>query len=105
LWSYITKYEPNYYGKVGFISPKTLKKKEKEINVGTLEGIAAKFQEGKEEDKILIDLEAMGFTKLLGTGRITKSLVVKVPSCSKSAAEKVKKAGGQILTETQETGE
>jgi large subunit ribosomal protein L15 len=105
LWSYITKYEPNYFGKVGFTSPKSLKKRGKEINVGTLEGIAAKFQEGKEGGKTLIDLEAMGYSKLLGTGRITKSLVIKVSSCSKSAAEKVKRAGGQILTETQETGE
>jgi large subunit ribosomal protein L15 len=105
LWSYVIKYEPNYFGKVGFTSPKSLKKREKGINVGTLEGIAAKFQGGKEGDKALIDLEAMGYTKLLGAGRITKPLTIKVPSCSKYAAEKIKKAGGQILAETQETGE
>jgi ribosomal protein L15 len=50
-------------------------------------------------------LETLGFTKLLGTGRITKTLTVKVASCSKSAAEKIKEAGGQVLMETREQGE
>jgi len=50
-------------------------------------------------------LSALGYKKLLGTGRVTKPLMIRVASCSKSAAEKVKNAGGQILTETLETGE
>jgi ribosomal protein L15 len=28
-----------------------------------------------------------------------------VPACSKTAEEKIKKAGGQIVTQTQENGE
>ena len=39
----------------------------------------------------------MGYTKLLGSGKITKALTVQVASYSKSAAEKIKQAGGEII--------
>lgn len=105
LWSYVIKYEPDYYSKVGFTSPKSLRREVKIINVGTLNGIAAKLSTEKQEDKTVVDLAALGYTKLLGTGRVTKPLLIRVASCSKSAAEKVKNAGGQVLMETPETGE
>lgn len=105
LWSYVIKYEPDYYSKVGFTSPKSLRRDVKIINVGTLNGIADKLSTEKQEDKTVVDLAALGYTKLLGTGRVTKPLVIRVASCSKSAAEKVKNAGGQVLMETPETGE
>jgi len=104
LWSYIIKYEPDYYGKDGFTSTKSLREKVNVINVGTLDGMAEKFAVEKEEGKSFIDLESLGYTKLLGTGKISKALVVKVPAFSKSAAEKIKDAGGQVLEEKQETG-
>jgi large subunit ribosomal protein L15 len=104
LWSYVLRYEPDYFGKRGFTSPKSLKQKEKVINLGKLDELAKKTSEKKDE-KIFVDLESLGYTKLLGTGKVTKPLIVKVASCSKSAAEKIKEAGGQILMETQEEGE
>jgi large subunit ribosomal protein L15 len=104
LWSYVLRYEPDYFGKRGFTSPKSLKQKEKVINLGKLDELAKKAPEKKDE-KIFVDLESLGYTKLLGTGKVTKPLIVKVASCSKSAAEKIKEAGGQILMETQEEGE
>jgi large subunit ribosomal protein L15 len=104
LWSYVLRYEPDYFGKRGFTSPKSLKQKEKVINLGKLDELAKKTSEKKDE-KIFVDLESLGYTKLLGTGKVTKPLIVKVTSCSKSAAEKIKEAGGQILMETQEEGE
>jgi large subunit ribosomal protein L15 len=104
-WSYVLRYEPDYFGKKGFISPKSLKQKVNIINVGKLDEIAEKFPVEKERGKSFIDLESLGYSKLLGAGKVKKPLVVKVASCSKSAAEKIKEAGGQILTETQELGE
>jgi len=104
LWSYVLRYEPDYFGKKGFVSPKSLRKKENVINIKRLDEIAEKFSTEKE-GKTFIDLESLGYTKLLGTGKISKSLAVKVASCTKSAAEKIKEAGGQILTKAQETGE
>jgi large subunit ribosomal protein L15 len=104
LWSYIIKYEPDYYGKDGFTSTKSLREKVNVINVGRLDGMAEKFAVEEKEGKSFIDLESLGYTKLLGTGKINKALVVKVPAFSKSAAEKIKEAGGQVLEEKQETG-
>ena len=105
LWSYVIKYDPDYYSKVGFTSPKSLREGVKIINVGTLNGIAAKISGEKQEDKTIVNLAALGYTKLLGTGKVTKPLVIRVASCSKSAAEKVKSAGGQVLIENVKTGE
>ena len=36
---------------------------------------------------------------------LTKKLTVNVPSCSKSAADKIKRAGGEVLIQSQEQGE
>lgn len=104
-WSYVVRYEPEYFGKKGFTSPKSLKRKVKIINVGELDEVAEKFKETEKEGKIFVDLESLGYTKLLGAGKVTRPLVVKVPSCSKSAAEKIKEAKGQVLVESQENGE
>jgi len=104
-WTYVLRYEPDYFGKKGFTSPKSLRKKENVVNIGKLAEVAEKLSIEKEKGKFFIDLESLGYTKLLGAGKVTKPLVVKVASCSKAAAEKIKEAGGQILTEAQEQGE
>jgi len=105
LWSYVLRYEPDYFSKKGFVSPKSLKQRVNAINVGELDEFAEKLSSRKEEEKLFIDLESLGYTKLLGSGKVTKPLIVKVSSYSKSAAEKIKEAGGQILTNAQEQGE
>ena len=105
LWSYVTTYEPDYFGKHGFTSPKSLKRKENVINVAKLDEISQKFSVEKEKGKLYIDLTSLGYSKLLGTGQTSKALIVNVPSCSKSAAEKIKEAGGQVLTASQKHGE
>jgi large subunit ribosomal protein L15 len=105
LWSYVIKYEPGYYSKTGFTSPKSLKQIVNVINVGTLDGIAERFWVEQEKGRFFIDLESLGYTKLLGSGRISKPLVVKIPTFSKSAANKIKEAGGEILEEKHEAGE
>ncbi|MEM3673020.1 MAG: uL15 family ribosomal protein [Candidatus Bathyarchaeia archaeon] len=99
LWSYVIKYEPEYFGKKGFTSPKSLKRKVKTINVGKLDEIVKKISVGEKNGKFLVDLTSLGYTKLLGAGKITKPLIVKVASCSRLAAEKIKEVGGEILTE------
>lgn len=101
-WSYVIKYEPEYFGKKGFTSPKSLREKERVINVGELDEIAEKIAQTRDEEKIFIDLESLGYTKLLGSGKVTKPLKVKVAACSSSAAEKIKGAGGEIITASEE---
>ena len=104
LWSYVVKYEPDYFGKHGFTSPQSLKRKENVINIAKLDEISQLSTE-KEKGKTHVNLTSLGYTKLLGTGKITKPLIVTVPACSKTAEEKIKKAGGQVLTASQEHGE
>ncbi len=98
-WTYVIKYEPDYFGKRGFTSPKSLRRKKNIINVGVLDEMAEKLSIRKEEGKFFIDLENLGYVKLLGTGNVTTPLIVKVPYCSRSAAEKIRSANGQIVEE------
>ncbi|MEM3442663.1 MAG: uL15 family ribosomal protein [Candidatus Bathyarchaeia archaeon] len=98
-WTYVIKYEPEYFSKRGFTSPKSLRQRINAINVGQLCEIAERVSTKTDEGKIFIDLESLGYNKLLGAGKVTKPLIVKVASYSKSAEEKIKEVGGQILKE------
>ncbi|MBI4895752.1 MAG: uL15 family ribosomal protein [Candidatus Aenigmarchaeota archaeon] len=86
-WSYINKYEPDHFGKKGFFS---LNKKGKEINIDQLMKLAENTKE--------IDLGKHGFTKLLGRGKVSHSVNVKVDYCSTRAKEKITAAGGSVQT-------
>ena len=101
LWSYVIKYEPDYFGKKGFI-PRSSKTKINAINVGELNELIDKLAEAKQlekkEDKAFIDLDKLGYQKLLATGKITKPVIVKVTTHSKNAAKKIEEAGGQLLS-------
>jgi large subunit ribosomal protein L15 len=103
-WSYVIRFEPDYFGKHGFTSPKSLNQRIRPINVGKLDAIAPEISTENEKGQF-VDLEKLGYTKLLGSGQVSQALVVKVASCSRSAAEKIKNAGGQVLSETEEDGE
>jgi len=93
LWSWVVTKEPDYFGKDGFTSPQSLHRHENTINLKKLEEIV----QASQQENPQIDLTALGYTKLLGTGKVTKPLTVQVSSYSKSAAEKIKKAGGEIV--------
>ena len=97
-WTYIVKYEPDYFGKKGF-TPRGLSRKTNVINVGELGELAKKVSAKKRKGKLLLDLKKLGYDKLLGMGRITKPILVKVTSFSETAAKKIEEAGGQILKE------
>lgn len=88
LWSLVVTSEPNYFGKHGFTSPQSLHTKVNAINLVKLDQLAQGTQ---------INLTELGYTKLLGTGKITKPLTIQVATYSKSAAEKVTQAGGKII--------
>ena len=61
LWSLVVTSEPNYFGKHGFTSPQSLHRKENTINLNKLDEIAQTPQ---------INLTELGYTKLLGTGKM-----------------------------------
>lgn len=76
------------------------------LNVGDLEELAVRLsiKEGLEEKGglAILDLERLGYKKLLGMGTVTKPFSVKVGSYSNSAARKVEEAGGELITIKQE---
>jgi len=102
-WTYVIKHEPNYFGKKGFTSQKSLSRKTNTINVGELEELADRLAVEKKLErkgkKVLLDLDKRGYEKLLGMGKITKPILIKVGAHSEAAAKKVEEAGGQILKE------
>jgi large subunit ribosomal protein L15 len=100
LWSWVVTHQPDYFGKSGFTSPQSLHRKENILNLKQLDELAQTLQ----GEKAQINLTEMGYTKLLGTGKVTKALTIEVASCSKSAAEKIKEAGGDVIS-SQATGE
>ncbi len=104
LWSYVTTYERDSFGKHGFTSPRSLRRNVSVINISRLNNLVAELPETSGGSQT-IDLTSMGYTKLLGTGKIAKALTVKISSCSKSAAEKIEQAGGKVLSASEETGE
>lgn len=87
--SWILRYEREHLGKRGFISKTS--KSVKAINLRDLETLA-----GDKKEIVLADL---GYDKILGSGNVTKKLVVKAKAFSRIAKEKIEKAGGKAVSE------
>ena len=102
-WTYVIKYEPGYFEKRGFTTQKAKSRKTDVINVGKLDELADKLAAEKKlerkQKEIFLDLDKLGYDKLLGMGKITKPMLVKVVAHSEAAAKKIEQAGGQILKE------
>jgi len=104
-WTYVVKYEPNYFGDKGFTSIKSRRQKTNVINVGELDELIRRltFEQKleKEDDKIRLDLEKLGYSKLLARGNTKTSVIIKSPSCSEDAIRKIEDAGGQVLGQSE----
>ncbi len=98
--SWMLRYAPNWFGKRGFRNP-TSRGEQPAIDLERLEAIvkdlAARGQAKIEDGKYVVDLEELGYAKLLGRGKITISVKVIAPSASSKAVEKVKAAGGEVV--------
>jgi large subunit ribosomal protein L15 len=104
-WTFVLRNDPTYWEKKGFVSARTLGKKVRIINIGKLDDLADKLEVDKKlerkEQKIFLNLEELGYDKLLGTGEISKPLLIKVGSYSESASKKLEEAGGAIFKEVE----
>jgi large subunit ribosomal protein L15 len=100
-WSYAVKYEPEHFGKHGFKRPQAVAKKMHAINLDDLEKISEKLLHEKvairEGDSIKIDLQKVGYEKVLGGGKISKPLIIQAKYFSKSAVKKLEQAGGKAV--------
>ncbi|OYT61795.1 MAG: 50S ribosomal protein L15 [Thermofilum sp. ex4484_15] len=99
-WSWVVKYQPDYFGKRGFTRHPSITPIPKTINVGEVnERVKEWLAEGKvtkEGNAYLVDLPSLGYSKLLGRGEVTLPLIIKVLSATKSAISKVEEAGGKV---------
>jgi large subunit ribosomal protein L15 len=87
------KFGGKYFGKSGETSRKTQRDIRQRINVGQIEMHLEKYGK-KVGDKWEINLKKY---KILGTGEVTKKLMINALEASKTAIEKVKTAGGEIV--------
>ena len=108
LWTYVLKYEPNYFGKKGFKTPQTItgESHPKTINITQIDQIINKQtrqkQIHKKQGKLYLDLTSLGYQKLLATGTPTKPYIIKINTWSQTAAKKIEEAGGKLIGATKE---
>lgn len=97
---FMNKYYPGHFGRHGFKRPQSVVACNETINIALLlERIPSLIAQGaaiQSGKSITIDLEKLGYDKLLAQGEADKPLMLKVPQASKSAIEKVEAAGGKV---------
>ncbi|MEM3555357.1 MAG: uL15m family ribosomal protein [Candidatus Micrarchaeia archaeon] len=89
-WTYMVKYEPEHFGRSGFIPPR--RRKLREINLHEINKMILNGKFGKEQSGRFI-VELKGY-KVLGAGKLDFPAIVKASAFSKSAAGKIKSFGG-----------
>ena len=87
--------DPNHFGHDSTHPPHPYLVK-KWASVRDLDDIYAKYGKQENERKV-IDLNELGYDKLLGGGKTKNAYVVKVERFSNAAEEKIKKSGGEVL--------
>lgn len=100
-WSSVIRYGWEI-GKTGFTPVND--HPDKTINIGDLDlHIDRLVEQGKAKQvdgKIEIDLSQIGYTKLLGAGTLNHPLRIIAKRSSEKAAEKISRAGGQLILPT-----
>ncbi len=96
----IMKADPLHFGRHGFKRAPEIVEEPVTINVGEiqdrLQSLVEQGHAKKDGDTYVIDLESMGIDKLLGAGKVTSPMRVKVPEATDRAIEKIKNIGGEV---------
>lgn len=89
-----------YYGKHGFHRPPAVRTRTKSTNIEHLSlHLDTYVHQGlitKEGDTYVVDLEKVGYQKLLGKGTLTQKLKIKAEKITEKAAAKITNAGGSV---------
>lgn len=92
--------DTKYFGKYGF-KRKSAKIHINPLNIKHLDEKIEKLVESKiakkEKDVYTVNLEELGFNKLLGSGKINKKIIITAQYASKKAIEAVENAGGKVI--------
>ncbi|KAJ9297346.1 hypothetical protein DTO271G3_4639 [Paecilomyces variotii] len=102
----LDKYHPGYFGKVGMRRFHLLRNQQWKptINIEKLWSLVPQEtrdqylgENAKADSALVLDLLALGYSKLLGKGRLPEiPIVVKARYVSREAERKIKEAGGVI---------
>jgi large subunit ribosomal protein L15 len=94
-WTYIVKYEPDHFGRHGFVPPQS--DRLKEINLWEINKIIEGGKLEKDNSGRFV-VELSGY-KVLGSGKLDSPAFIKATSFSKSAVDKIKGFGGDAKVE------
>ena len=87
-------------GSHGFVRPRHETFFEHTINLCLIEANAEKWVAKKiateEKGMILVDIGKMGFDKVLGSGNLSRKMVITAPKFSAGAKKKIEAAGGKV---------
>lgn len=86
-WIYTLKYEPDHFGKHGF---KSIYPRKKAITVSQLAELVDRYG-------LKINLDDLGYDKLISKGKITKPVEVYVKEATETAIKKIEEAGGKVI--------
>ena len=88
----------NFLGKHGF---KSIAVKQQSINLETIQLFLTSYQEKgyavKGKEGYELDLEKLGYDKLLSKGIVREKLIIKVKVATKRAKSRVEEAGGKVV--------
>lgn len=90
-YSYVTAYEPDFFGVHGFASIR--KKSTKTINIYNIDQLARKGMLEQKEGMPYFEFNG----KILGVGKINTAVTVKALAFSPQAAKKIKDANGKTI--------
>lgn len=97
--NWLDKENPRYFGKHGFIHQGPLSD-QVIINIYEVEDKLPQWIAEKKatlkDGKYDINLQTIGYTKLLSTGKATKKLMLTINSATEKAIQKITKAGGAV---------
>jgi large subunit ribosomal protein L15 len=68
------------------------------VDVGQLDSLFAHHGSLTDNSRAFLDLTALGFDKLLGGGKISGAISIKVAQCSSSAKQKIESVGGEVFS-------
>ncbi len=101
-FTWFLKYEPDHLGKHGFQRADFLRSDQSGINVSAIDQYIDDFLSigcaEYEDDQVVLDVSKLGVRKVLGSGRISRPVIVKASLFSQKAKEKIEEAGGQAIT-------
>ncbi len=101
-FKWMIKYDPDHFGRHGFVRHAQGTEPETTINVealvARLPDLEAKGFATREGSMVVVDLAKAGFDRLLGKGRASVAMNVTVAHASEAAVAKVTAAGGSVAT-------